>query len=133
MADKQAPWFITKIECPVCGFENSFEIIKQGSYTESGKDTDFAPLGRIWKDQAYQKYNPILFFTGTCKNCCYTREINSSFKEWQKDNGFRSYRLPNQKKKHLTEIAHDDSVFKTLSKQIDYKNYPDESAIIKLL
>ena len=133
MADNQTPWFVTKIECPVCGFENSFEIIKQGSYTESGRDTDFCPTGRSWKNQAYQNYNPILFFTGTCKNCNYTREITSSFKEWHKDNGFRTYRLPNQKKKHLAEIAKESNIFKILSGKIDYKNFPNESAILKLI
>ncbi|UCE67795.1 MAG: DUF2225 domain-containing protein [Candidatus Zixiibacteriota bacterium] len=133
MANDQTPYFATKIECPVCGHLNSFEILKQGSYTESGKDTDFAPTGRVWKNPAFQRYNPLLYFTGACRNCFYTREMNSSFKEWQKDNGFRSYRLPNQKKRHLKEIARDDSVIKALGTNIDHENFPNESAIIKLL
>ncbi len=133
MANDQTPYFATKIECPVCGYLNSFEILKQGSYTESGKDTDFAPTGRVWNNPAFQRYNPLLYFTGTCGNCYYTREINSSFRKWQKDNGFRTYRLPNQKKGHLKEIAGEGSVIKALATNIDYKNFPNESAIIKLL
>lgn len=133
MVNEQTPYFATKIECPVCGFLNSFEILKQGSYTESGKDTDFAPTGRVWKDPTFQGYNPLLYFTGTCRNCYYTREMNSAFKGWQKDSSFRTYRLPGQKKKHLNEIASDDNVIKVLGKSIDYKNFPNESAIVKLL
>lgn len=50
MTDEQTPCFATKIECPVCGHLNSFEVLKQDSYTESGKDTDFVPTGRVWKN-----------------------------------------------------------------------------------
>ncbi len=133
MTNDQTPYFATKIECPVCGYLNSFEILKQGSYTESGRDTDFAPTGRVWKNPAFQGCNPLLYFTGTCRNCYYTREMNSTFREWQKDNGFRTYRLPNQKKKHLNEIASDNNILKILGENIDYRNFPNESAIIKLL
>jgi len=133
MANDRTPYFASRIECPVCGYLNSFEIIKQGSYTESGKDTDFAPIGRVWKNQSFQGHNPLLYFTGTCNNCYYTREINSSYKEWQNDSGYRTYRLPIQKKKHLNEIAQDDSMIKALGERIDYKSFPNESAIIKLL
>jgi len=133
MANDQTPYFAIKIECPVCGYLNSFEILRQGSYTEFGKDTDFAPTGRVWKNPAFQRYNPLLYFTGTCRNCYYTREINSSYKEWKKDSAYRTYRLPVQKKEHLKEIARDDSVIKALGKNIDPENFPNESAIIKLL
>ncbi|UCC78312.1 MAG: DUF2225 domain-containing protein [Candidatus Zixiibacteriota bacterium] len=133
MTNDRTPYFATKLECPVCGYLNSFEILKQGSYTESGKDTDFAPTGRVWKNPSFQGYNPLLYFTGSCRNCYYTREMNSAFREWQEDKGFRTYRLPNQKKRHLKEIASDDSVIKVLGENIDYRNFPNESAIIKLL
>lgn len=133
MPGNQEPFFRIKLECPVCKQINRFEVIKQGEYTESGRDTDFAPLGRIWKNPAYQKYNPLLFFTATCKKCYYTRELNSSFKEWQSDSNFKSYRLPLQRKKHLAELKSDDSIIKLLGKQININSYPCESAIIKLL
>ncbi len=133
MTDKQIPYFISKVDCPICGFANSFEIIKQGSYMESGRDTDFAPIGRVWKNPVFQGINPLLYFTGSCLNCHYTREVNSPFKEWKSDINFKTYRLPSQKKKHLNEIADDDCVIKRLGKSIDQKKYPVESSIIKLL
>ena len=133
MASDQSPFFASKIECPVCGNLNSFEIIKQGSYTESGKDTDFAPLGREWANPDFQRHNPLLYFTGTCSNCYYTREIKSAYKNWQQDASFKTYRLPNQRKKHLNELAASRGIVKRLGGRIDYNNYPDESAIIKLL
>ena len=133
MPGNQEPFFRIKLECPVCKQINRFEVIKRGGYTESGRDTDFAPLGHIWENPAYQKYNPLLFFTATCKKCYYTRELNSSYKEWQSDSNFKSYRLPLQRKKHLAELASDDSIVKLLGKQININSYPFESAIIKLL
>lgn len=133
MSSYKEPFFKIKLECPVCKQINSFEVIKQGEYTESGKDTDFAPLGRVWTNPAYQKYNPLLFFTATCGKCYYTRELNSSYKEWQSDSNFKSYRLPLQRKKHLTELNSDNSIIKSLGKQINIDSHPYESAIIKLL
>lgn len=133
MSRNQKPFFKIKLECPICKQINNFEVIKRGEYTESGRDTDFAPVGRIWKNPAYQRYNPLLFFTATCKKCYYTREINSSYKEWQNDSNFKSYRLPLQRKKHLAELAGDDSIIKLLGKQMNINSYPYESTIIKLL
>ena len=133
MSKNPGPFFRVKLECPVCKQINKFEVIKQGEYTESGRDTDFASMGRIWKNPAYQKYNPLLFFTATCMKCYYTRELNSSYKEWQSDSNFKSYRLPSQKKKHLAEFTSDDSIIRLLGERIDIDSYPFESAIIKLL
>ncbi len=133
MPSNQEPFFRIKLECPICKQINNFEVIKQGEYTESGRDTDFAPLGRIWKNPAYQKYNPLLFFTATCKKCYYTRELNSSYREWQSDSNFKSYRLPSQKKKHLAEFTGDDSIIRLFGDQINIDSHPFESAIIKLL
>lgn len=133
MSSNLEPFFRVKLECPVCKQINKFEVIKQGEYTESGRDTDFAPVGRIWRNPAYQKYNPLLFFTATCKKCYYTRELNSSYKEWHGDANFKSYRLPSQKKKHLADFTGDDSIIRLLGEQINIDSYPFESAIIKLL
>lgn len=133
MSNNHEPFFKIKLECPVCRQINNFEVVKQGEYTESGRDTDFAPVGRIWKNPAYQKYHPLLFFTATCKKCYYTRELDSSYKEWQKDSNFKSYRLPSQKKKHLAEFKSDDSIIRLLGDQINNDSHPFEAAIIKLL
>jgi hypothetical protein len=133
MPDNQEPFFRIKLECPVCKQINKFEVIRQGEYTESGRDTDFASIGVIWKNPAYQEYDPLLFFTAACKKCYYTRELNSSYKEWQSDSNFKSYRLPSQKKKHLAEFTGDNSIIRLLGEQINIDRYPFESAIIKLL
>ena len=82
---------------------------------------------------AYQKFNPLLFFAASCKNCFYTRELNSGFKEWQSNTDYKAYRLPAQKKKHLTELSDENSVIRLLGSGIMHEKRPDESAIIKLL
>lgn len=133
MPDNQRPFFRIKLECPVCRQINEFDVIKQGEYTESGRDTDFASIGIVWKNPAYQKYNPLLFFAATCQKCYYTRELNASYREWQSDSNFKSYRLPSQKKRHLAELANDNSIIRLLGERIDIDSYPSESAIIKLL
>jgi len=133
MAKIQEPIFNSKIECPVCKTANEFEIIKQGAYTESGRDTDFMPTGRVWANPAYQKYNPLLFFIATCKLCHYSRELNSTYKEWHNDTNFKSYKLPGQAKKHLEVFKTPGNIITMLGEKIDKHNYPFESTVIKLL
>lgn len=133
MTKVQEPLFNTKLECPICKTANEFEIVKQGAYTESGRDTDFMPTGRMWTNPAYQKYDPLLYFAATCKFCFYTRELNAEFKEWQNDTNFKSYKLPGQAKKHLEESKSPGSVITMLGGKLDPKHHPFESAVIKLL
>lgn len=127
------PFYLTKIECPICKTINEFETIRVGSYFENGRDTDFCPKDVTWRYQRYQSYNPLLYFTAVCSNCYYAREFNNSYKEWKNDNNFRSFRLKMLKEKHLDHLATSDSVIKMMAKTIDTANYPNESAIIKLL
>lgn len=100
---------------------------------ESGRDTDFMPMGREWTNPAYQKYNPLLFFVASCKRCYYSREFNASYKEWQNDTNFKSYKLPAQAKKHLDLLNADDSILVKLGRWIDPQNSPFDTAVIKLL
>ncbi len=129
----QQPLFNTKIECPICKTSNEFETIKQGAYTESNRDTDFCPTGVNWVDPAYQKFNPLLFYTATCKSCHYTRELNASYKDWQSDPNFKSYRLPQLKVKHMEELSRDNSFIGLLGSHINQQTFPRESAIIKFM
>ena len=133
MAKIQNPFYKSKLECPVCKTVNEYDSLRQGSFIESGRDTDFMPMGREWTNPAYQKFNPLLFFTVTCSRCFYTREFNASYKEWQNDTNFKSYRLPDQAKKHLDYLNADDSLIMILGRNIDQSKYPFETAIIKLL
>ena len=128
----ETPFFLSKVECPICKTINEFETIKVGSYFENGRDTDFCPKDITWKYARYQSYNPLVFFTAVCTNCFYSREFNSNFKEWKNDNTFRSYRLKNIKEKHLDQLAQADSVIRNLGETIDVSRYPNESAILKL-
>lgn len=128
----ESPFFLTKIECPLCKTVNEFETIKVGSFTENGRDTDFCPVDIQWRYPKYSEYNPLAFFTAVCSNCFYTREFNNSFKDWKSDNNFRSYRLKNIKSKHLDILAQSDSVIRRLGEAIDLHRYPNQSAIIKL-
>ncbi len=127
------PFLSQKIECPICKTINEFEMIRVGAFTEDGRDTDFCPLEIHWRVPRYQAYNPLAFFTATCTNCFYTRELTPKFKEWKKDNDFRTYRLKHVKEKHLEQLSTADSVIKRIGEAIDIHAAPNESAILKLL
>lgn len=128
----ESPFFLTKVECPICKTLNEFETIKVGSYVENGRDTDFCPLEIRWRFQRYQAYHPLAYFTATCSNCFYTREFTNSYKEWKNDNNFRTYRLKTIKARHLDQLATAESVIKRIGEAIDIARYPNESAILKL-
>ncbi len=128
-----SPLFLSKVECPVCGTVNEFETIRVGAYTEGDRMTDFCPTFYKWRNPKYQKYNPLLFFTATCSNCSYTREFNNSFKDWTKDNNFRTYRLKTIKEKHMAKLSSPNSFLRVASEVMDSDTYPTETAIIKLM
>ncbi len=129
----ESPLFLTKVECPICGTVNEFETIRVGAYSEGDRQTDFCPSVIKWRNTKYQKYNPLVFFTATCTNCFYTREFNIKFKEWFKDNNFRTYRLKVIKDKHLANLADVESFIKLVGGLLEYDKYPDETAILKLI
>ncbi|MDH3891272.1 MAG: DUF2225 domain-containing protein [candidate division Zixibacteria bacterium] len=126
------PFFLTKLECPICKTINEFETVRVGAYVEKGRDTDFCPSGIEWRYPKYQAYNPLSYFTATCTNCYYTREFNNSYKEWKSDGNFRTYRLKSVKELHLDRLATADSVLKRMGEAVDLVNNPSESAILKL-
>lgn len=127
------PIFKTKVECPVCKNINAIDTIKVGAYTEEGRDTDFYPKKRIWKNPSYQRYNPLLFFMATCPECFYTREFNSKFKDWKNDTAFRNYRLKTQKEKHLMELKDRDGIIRLLGGSLNAEKYPFPTAVNKIL
>lgn len=129
----ESPFLTYKIECPICKTVNEFESVRVGAYTEDGRDSDFRPTNIQWRFPRYQGHNPLLFFTATCENCFYTRELNNKFKEWKTDNHFRTYRLKRIKEQHLELLSTADSVIKQIADMIDTGRYPNESAILKLL
>ena len=112
---------------------NEFELIRVGAYAEEGRDTDFCPMNVKWRFPRYQGYNPLVFFTATCSNCFYSRELTNDYKDWKNDSNFRTYRLKSVKERHLEQLSTADSVIKTLGAKIDLNRYPNESAILKLL
>ncbi|MFH1374797.1 MAG: DUF2225 domain-containing protein [bacterium] len=126
------PFFLTRVECPICKTINEFETVRMGAYVEEGRDTDFCPRGITWRYPRYQAHNPLVFFIAACSNCFYARELNNSFKEWKNDNTYRTYRLKTIKGKHLDQLAQADSVLKKVGEAIDIQRYPNESAILKL-
>ncbi len=127
-----SPFFLTKVECPICRTINEFETVRMGAYVEEGRDTDFCPTGIIWRYPKYQSYNPLVFFIACCSNCLYSRELTASFKDWKNDHTYRTYRLKTIKEKHLDQLARADSFVKKIGEAIDVSRYPDESAILKL-
>jgi len=127
------PLYYSQLECPVCKTINEFENIKAGSYTESGKDSDFRPTGRAWLNFEYNKYNPLLFFIATCKKCFYSREFNQDYKNWQKDASFKTYRLKIIQEAHLKDLSKSDGIVRLLGQHINQGKHPFESAVIKFL
>ncbi len=129
----ESPFFLTKVECPVCKTINEFETIKVGAYVEDDHDTDFCPKGRHWNNARYEVYNPLLFFMATCENCFYTREFNQSFRDWRNDAAFRTYRQKPIQARHLEQLAVDGSVLKILGKARDPQGNPFATSIVKFL
>ncbi len=130
---QESPFFLTKVECPVCKTINEFENIRVGSYVEEEHDTDFCPVGRQWRNPKYEIYNPLLFFMATCENCFYTREFNQSYKDWKNDVAFKTYRLKTVRSRHLEALAVDGSVLKMLGESRDAQTNPFATAVSKFL
>ena len=128
----ESPFLTYKIECPVCQTINEFEQVKVGAYNEGGRDTDFCPQDIQWRHPKYQAHNPLLYFTASCSNCFYTRELTAKYREWKADNSFRTFQLKNLKAKHLERLSVADSVVRQFGEMIDQNRYPNESGIIKL-
>ena len=129
----ESPFFLTKVECPICKTINEYETIKVGAYTETDRDTDFCPTERTWRNPRYQAHNPLLYFVATCSNCYYSREFNNRFKEWKGDSYFKTYRLKSVKERHLELLSGADSVVKAIGCELDANRYPNETAVLKLL
>ena len=129
----EAPFYLAKVECPVCKTVNEIETIKVGAYTENGRDTDFCPSGVTWRNPRYQAYNPLLYFTATCANCFYTREFTKEFKDWKNDSYFKTYRQKIIKDLHLNLLSEPNSVIRAIGGKLDANRYPNETAILKLM
>lgn len=128
----EAPFYLAKVECPVCKTINEFETIKVGAYTESGRDTDFCPIDISWRNPKYNAYNPLLYFTATCENCFYTREFSKSYKDWKNDSYFKTYRQKNIKDQHLNLLSEPESLIRAIGEKLDSSRYPHETALMKL-
>lgn len=133
MKTDETPFYFTRIECPVCRTVNEFETIKMGAYTESGRDTDFRPLQREWRNPRYNNTNPLLYFMASCTSCFYTREFNRKFREWKADAAFRTHRQAVVRQQHLTMLADESSPAKILGSALWPASYPVQTAINKLL
>ncbi len=127
-----SPFFLTKVECPICRTVNEIETVRVGAYVEEGRDTDFRPTKINWRRPEYRSYNPLAFFAATCRNCHYTREFTNAFKDWKSDGNFITYRLKAIKDKHLDQMATADSFVKRMGEAVDVERLPDESAVLKL-
>ncbi len=129
----QSPFLTFKIDCPICKTVNEFETVRVGAYTEQGRDTDFCPVDIKWRFPRYEGHNPLLYFTATCSNCFYTREMNNQFRDWKDDTHFKTYRLKAIKDQHLEQLSLADSPVKRLGNAIHHGRHPNETAIVKLL
>ncbi|HWR83619.1 MAG TPA: DUF2225 domain-containing protein [Candidatus Deferrimicrobium sp.] len=127
-----SPFFLTRVECPICRTVNEFETVRMGAYVEEGRDTDFCPTRITWRSARYEGYNPLVFFAAVCSNCFYARELTNTFRDWKDDQTFRTYRLKSIKEKHLDQLATADSFLKQIGAAIDVTRFPNESAILKL-
>lgn len=128
----ESPFLLYRVECPICKTINEFETIRVGAYAEESRDTDFCPTNVKWRFPRYQGYNPLVFFTATCSNCYYSRELTNNFRDWKDDVNFKTYRLKTVKPKHLDQLSQSDSATKMMGAAIDLNRYPNESAVLKL-
>ena len=133
MAQSPEPFSISKVECPVCGSVNEYAEIRPMSYRDTGSDTDFYPLGRVWHNAVYQTYDPLWFFMATCAKCFYTRELNAEFKGCAQDATFKAYRQAAVRDKHRAVSASQNGIVQFLGSHIDVEKHPAESAIIKFV
>ncbi|MEW5701254.1 MAG: DUF2225 domain-containing protein [Candidatus Zixiibacteriota bacterium] len=127
------PFYLTPVECPVCKTVNEYETIKMGAYTEEGRDSDFCPTGRTWRNPRYQNINPLLYFMATCSSCFYTREFTRKFREWKTDNTFRLYRQTTVRQRHLNLLASADGPVRRLGRANWPSSFPLPTAVNKLL
>jgi uncharacterized protein (DUF2225 family) len=128
-----SPLFYTTVSCPICGAQNKFENIRKGAYSISGTDTDFMPLGIKWKSEKMRNVNPLLFFIATCSKCYYSVELNESFKRWKDDTHFCNYKLKPLREVYQEHLKNENGLIKMLGHTLDPDNYPNETAICKLL
>jgi uncharacterized protein (DUF2225 family) len=129
----ESPIYRMRIECPICRNENEFEALKVGSYTESGRDSDFRPTGRTWRNPEYQHLDPLYYSVATCTTCYYTRELDGSYKNWSRDKRFTLYRQKALREAHLVSLAEPQGVLKTLGSHLDLAKHPRTTTINKLL
>lgn len=122
-----------KTECPICGSLNEFKGVKPKAYVETGRDTDFCPVGRNWLDSKHQVKNPLLYFMATCKNCLFTHELNKEFIEWKNRLEFKSSTFGILKRKHLKELNQKNGIIKKMGKALKPSKDPFSSAIVKFL
>lgn len=133
MKPDETPFYLTRVECPVCKTVNEFETIKLGAYTETGRDTDFRPTGRTWRNPRYQDTNPLLYFMATCASCFYTREFSRRFREWKDDTAFRTHQQAPLRQRHLAALAGESGPMRRLGACLWPDSYPLRTAINKLL
>lgn len=132
-AHKEVPFTFFSLECPVCGQVNEYKKIKSGALVESQIDTDFWPQERIWSLEQYQDFHPYQFLILTCEKCFFTREADSNFLEWKKDEVFRSQILPSLKAKHLRAARSKKELIYRLGTNLDLVRHPQPTLILKLL
>ncbi len=132
-AHKEVPFTFFSLECPVCGQVNEYKKIKSGALVETKIDTDFWPQERIWSSAEHQNLHPYLFLILTCEKCFFTREAESDFLEWKKDEIFTTQILPSQKQKHLHAIRNKKELIYKLETNLDLAHHPQPTLILKLL
>lgn len=129
----ESPLYRMRIECPVCRNENDFLAIKVGSYTESGRDSDFRPTGRVWRNPEFQDTDPLYYSVATCSSCFYTRELDGNYKNWPKDKRFTWYRQKPLREAHLLALAEPDGALRALGGHLDFSRHPRPTTINRLL
>ena len=133
MKSNDSPVYLSKWECPVCGGKNEHKTLRMGAYIEEGRDTDFCPKKRTWKNPNYQKFNPLLFFMATCAGCHFTKEFTTKFKDWKSDSAFRNYKQKPLQEKHQNEVKRKKNIIKLLGENLDGEKYPFQTAVNKIL
>jgi hypothetical protein len=130
---KVSSFNIYKVQCPVCGTLNQFMGIKPKAFVETGRDTDFCPMGRDWQDSKNQVKNPLLYFMATCRKCFYTHELNNEFVNWEKSPEFKSLAFLSLRERYVQELNEKDGIIRKMGKALKPSKDPFSAAVIKFL
>lgn len=122
----------SEVVCPLCQTVNQFETVNATTLNESERDSDFSQKEIHWVDSSLDSIHPLLYYVAVCRNCYFAIELTDSFINWQ---GHPSLiqKFKSIKPFHLEKLSEFNSPVKKLGEALNIEQFPNRSAIIKIL